>query len=387
MEMPSYSVSDLVLEVPEGLDPNRFDPDDYAAFIDLLCRGRTFQEEALAACLRFLLGGEFQSTNELARSNYSRNPNLELCYGSLENLLDVLRFGDQLACSVDLATGTGKSYVMYGLARILLNEGAVDRVLVLCPSTTIESGLLQKFRSLSADRELREALPKREGVRNPDIIQATSTIEAGKVCVENIHATYAGTRSAIADSLEGRGSSTLVLNDEAHHIFTPGTDRALKKWQDFLADDAFGFRRIVGFSGTCYIGNDYFPDVIYRYSIGQAMDDGTVKRIWYVDEDTTKTESEAFQKITANHEKNRSRYRPLKPLTILVTRDIKTANDLGARLVAFLGLNEKSADKSARDRVLVVTSHKEHVGNVAKLASVDSKSSASRMDRLGEHAE
>src|SRR5437899_3775813 len=51
-----------------------------------------------------------------------------------------------LACSVDLATGTGKSYVIFGLARILLNEGAVDRVLVLCPSTTIESGLLDKFR-------------------------------------------------------------------------------------------------------------------------------------------------------------------------------------------------------------------------------------------------
>jgi type III restriction enzyme len=227
-----------------------------------------------------------------------------------------LRLRDRLACSVDLATGTGKSYVIYGLARILMNEGTADRVLVLCPSTTIDNGLLDKFRALTADKELRDALPKRSGVRNPDVIQATSTIGAGKICVENIHATYSRTRSAIDDSLRGRGATTLVLNDEAHHIYTPGTDRALKKWQGFLEDSSFGFRRIVGFSGTCYIGNDYFPDVVYRYSLAEAMEAGRVKKVWYVDQDTTKTENEAFQKIQANHESNRKRYRPLKPLTI-----------------------------------------------------------------------
>ena len=56
-----------------------------------------------------------------------------------------LQLPDQLAASLDLATGTGKSYVLYGVAAILLAEGAVDRVLVLCPSTTIEAGLLEKF--------------------------------------------------------------------------------------------------------------------------------------------------------------------------------------------------------------------------------------------------
>jgi hypothetical protein len=29
---------------------------------------------------------------------------------------------DKLSCSLDLATGTGKSYVIYGIARILLKE-------------------------------------------------------------------------------------------------------------------------------------------------------------------------------------------------------------------------------------------------------------------------
>lgn len=375
MDKTSYTVSDLVLDVPEKLDPARFDLDAYMGFIDLLCRGRTYQEEALASALRFLVGGEFQSVDELAEHNYARNPNLEACYGSLDNLLASLRLRDRLACSLDLATGTGKSYVIYGLARMLLNEGTVDRVLVLCPSTTIERGLLEKFRALSADRDLRNALPRRSGTRNPDIIQATDTIEPGNICVENIHATYSGSKSAIGDSLRGHGDSTLIINDEAHHVYTPGTDRTLKKWHGFLADDEFNFRRVVGLSGTCYIGNEYFPDVIYRYSLAQAMEEGTVKKVWYVDQDITKTEREAFQKIHANHENNRKRYRPLKPLTILVTKDIKTARDLADRLVAYLR-DETRARGKARDRVLLVTSAAEHQANVAKLATVDAPQNA-----------
>ena len=39
-------------------------------------------------------------------------------------------------------------------ARILLAESVVDRVLLLCPSLTIESALRTKFKQLSADRRL-----------------------------------------------------------------------------------------------------------------------------------------------------------------------------------------------------------------------------------------
>jgi type III restriction enzyme len=371
-EEASYSVADLVLDVPERVDPKRLDLDSYAGFLELLTQGRQFQEEAIRACLRFLAGGEFVSTRDLALHNYRKNPHLESAYGSEDRLVRSLPFPERLACSVDLATGTGKSYVIYAIARILLNEGLVDRVLTLCPSTTIEAGLLEKFRALSADRELREALPRRGGVRNPDIIQASSTIEPGKMCVENIHATYTGSKSAIADSLAGKGDRTLVLNDEAHHIFSP-TDRDLKKWKGFLEDDLFGFRRIVGFSGTCYVANEYFSDVVFRYSLPQAIEDGTVKKVWYVDQDTSRTETDAFAKILANHESNRRKYRPLKPLTILVTKDIKAATALGDRLVNYLDAASKRTKKSASGRVLVVTSAREHVANVAKLRLVDSK--------------
>jgi len=83
---------------------------------------------------------------------------------------------EKLYCTLDLATGTGKSYVFYGLAAILLSEGIVDRVLVLCPSNTIEVGLIEKFRELSADPEIRDTLPPNAKVRSPRVIRGSSNI-------------------------------------------------------------------------------------------------------------------------------------------------------------------------------------------------------------------
>lgn len=368
-EEAKFAVSDLVLDVSTSVDPAVFDVDAYEGFFEVLCGPREFQAEALRSSLRFLAGGKYANTAELASENFEKNPNLANRYGSLDTMIQELPFPEKLACAIDLATGTGKSFVMYGVARVLLNERLVDRVLVLCPSLTIESGLLEKFLSLSASKELCDALPKRSGIRNPDIIQATGTLEAGTICVENIHATYTGTKSAIGESLRGKGHHTLVLNDEAHHIYSPG-DAALKKWMKFLTNEDYGFGRIVGFSGTCYKGNDYFSDVVHRYSLSQAIEDATVKKVFYVDEDTSSTTDEAFQKILDNHETNRKRYAPLKPLTILVTKDIKAAKVLHDELINFL--KGKKKNKTNPDAsVLIVTSDPAHKSNVTALLHVD----------------
>ena len=143
-----------------------------------------------------------------------------------------LQLPNKLSCSLDHATATGKSYVMYGIARIMLAKGAVDQVLVLCPSNTIEAGLTEKFRSLSADRTLKDLLPPDSKIANPRIINASNTIQKEDICVENIHATYINTKSAIEDSLVGKGERTLVLNDEAHHLMSP-SDTALRSGRNF----------------------------------------------------------------------------------------------------------------------------------------------------------
>ena len=277
--MTTFQNEDLVLRVRPDYDPSLINLDAYEAFLDALCEDREYQKEAIRSACRFLAGGEYASTADLAEENYAGNAVLAERHRSLDRLISALPFSDKLSCSIDLATGTGKSWVFYGIARILLAEGVVDRVLLLCPSLTIESGLRAKFKRLSADRTLLDLIPADSELRVPEVTDATVTTGPGSICIENIDATYRHVRSSVRDSFLGRGATTLVLNDEAHHIYSPiaQADAAVKKWKEFLESPEFGFTRIVGASGTCYRGNDYFTDVISRYSLRQAMEDGRVE--------------------------------------------------------------------------------------------------------------
>ena len=172
----------------------------------------------------------------------------------------------------------------------MLGLGIIDKVLVLCPSLTIESALIEKFQMLSSDAVLKSLIPDSSIFKNPRIIDANVTIKNGDICIENIHAVYSNTGSSIEDSLKGVGEKVLVLNDEAHHIFNKITgntseDNDLKKWKEFLLNKNFNFKYMLGFTGTAYIDNDYFNDVIYRYSLRDAIEDKVVKNIEYVQKD------------------------------------------------------------------------------------------------------
>jgi type III restriction enzyme len=373
----TFRNQDLVLRVSPSVDPARFDINKYEPFLDALCGSREYQKEAIRTVLRYLLGGRYPNLRALAEENFYSNETLQERYGTFAEMVRHLQLPDQLSCSVDLATATGKSYVIYGIARIMLAEGVVDRVLVLCPSRTIEEGLLTKFRALSADATLRDLLPGSGRVSNPHIINGSESIVDGTICVENFHATLEHVKSSIRDSLAGKGERTLVLNDEVHHVYNKpagqdATSRSLKRWKEFLLDPAFGFRYVVGFSGTCYIENDYFADVVYRYSLREAIEQGFAKSIDYVAEDTSQSQYEKFQKIYDNHREHKnSRYRKVKPLTILVTRDIAACKRLTDYLIDFLTEQENIPREDAEKKVLIVTSAQEHQANVRALADVD----------------
>jgi type III restriction enzyme len=373
LERQTFQNKDLVLKVSPNYDPKRFDPNRYEAFLDALCGDREYQKEAVRETVRYFLGGEYKSLKELAEENYHKNPKLQEKYSYFEDFLSHLQLPDKLSCSMDHATATGKSYAMYGIARIMLAEGAVDQVLVLCPSNTIEAGLTEKSRNLSADRTLKDLLPADSKVANPRIINASNTIQKGDICIENIHATYINTKSAIEDSLVGKGERTLVLNDEAHHLMSP-SDTALKKWKEFLLDPKYGFKFIVNLSGTCYIGDDYFTDVIHRFSLRDSIEEKFVKSIRYVAEDSSGNEDEKFQKIYDNHIEDKTvKYRKVKPLTILVTKNIAACKRLTDKLVAFLAKKERISKEKAADKVLIVTSANEHKSNIPILRRVDDK--------------
>ena len=209
---------DLVLKVSPNVDRARWDESRYEAFIDQLCEDREYQKAAIRTALRFLLGGQYANLKALAKENFEQNPVLEERYGSWAGMEQHLQLPDKLSASLDLATATGKSYVLYGIAAILLAEGAVDRVLVLCPSTTIETGLLEKFRDLAGNSDLRDVLPDGAKISTPRIINARESITEGSICVENYHAILEHVGSSIREGLWGKAARVADLNHEAHHV-------------------------------------------------------------------------------------------------------------------------------------------------------------------------
>jgi hypothetical protein len=114
----------------------------YDAFLNLLCADRyAFQRDAVREALRFLISDKYADLERLARENWNARVAIQQRHeGGISAYLDRMPLKDRKAVSLDLATGTGKSFVMYALAAIALAEGIVDRVLVLCPSLTIEEG-------------------------------------------------------------------------------------------------------------------------------------------------------------------------------------------------------------------------------------------------------
>lgn len=373
----TFRNEDLVLKVTTDIDPKVWDESRYEAFLDELCGSREYQKEAIRTTLRYLLGSKYASLRELAKENYDNNDELRQRYGSWAGMEKHLQLPDQLSCSIDQATGTGKSYVLYGLAMILLAESAVDRVLVLCPSNTIEAGLLGKFRELAADANLRDALPAGAKFKAPKIINASESIVDGSICVENYHAVLETVKSSIRDSLKGKGARVAVLNDEAHHVANAGGAEA-KKWKEFLLNPQFGFRIVVGVSGTCYVDDEYFTDVVHRYALRQAIEERFVKKVEYVAEmPETNNADEKWQLIYNRHAawKKKLKTRKIRPLTIVVTRDIRACEQVAEELKEFLVELEKLKPDQAEAKVLPVSSSSKHQANVARLKLVDSPAS------------
>jgi len=374
----TFRNEDLVLKVSENIDPANWDESKYEAFLDELSGYREYQKDAIRTTLRHLLGGKYADLRGLAKDNFDQNTELQERYGSWAAMERQLQLPEQLSCSLDQATGSGKSYVLYGVAAILLAEGAVDRVLVLCPSNTIEDGLLKKFKELASNNDLRDALPPSARVATPRIINASESIVDGSICVENYHAILENVKSSIGESLKGKGARVAVLNDEAHHVANE-SGKISKKWKKFLHDPDYGFRFVVGVSGTCYVGDDYFADVVHRYSLRQAIEEKFVKKVEYVDELPAAAENpeEKWQLIYNRHKdwKKKLKSRGIRPLTIVVTKTIADAERVTEELQNFLQEWERIDAGQAEAKSLCVTSAAKHQPNVARLRTVDSPAS------------
>ncbi|MBP8981037.1 MAG: DEAD/DEAH box helicase family protein [Syntrophobacterales bacterium] len=353
----TYKNSDFVLLLGDAAPEVMEVVHKYDTFLSTVCRGEyAFQKDAVIQVIKFLFSKRYKQLADLAMENYGQNGRLKQKYPNLAEYLAKFPLKNKKACSLDLATGTGKSFVIYALAQICLAEGLVDKVLVLCPSLTIEEGLKQKFERLAGDHILKQIIEEAGAVhKNPAIKSSNDPILEGDICVENIHATYARTGSSVDDSFRGKGGRVLVINDEAHHIFSP-TDNITKKWLDFLGDDDFGFQYIVNLSGTPYIGDEYFHDILYRFSIRDAIDAGVIKKVDYKFEEGLQIDK-GFQDSYEYHRKNWEDYGGhVKPISIVVTEKIGSCVRVWKELADFIAAKEKIPPEEAYRKVIWVAS-------------------------------
>ena len=127
----TYQQKDLVLNVNLSYDPQKLNLDEWSGYLDILCGNREYQKEAIKASIIFLASGLYKNTEDLAKENYNKNTHLQQKYPRIEQLFNKFQIKNKLHANIDLATGTGKSYVIFGIAQIMLALGLVKRVLVL----------------------------------------------------------------------------------------------------------------------------------------------------------------------------------------------------------------------------------------------------------------
>lgn len=123
----TFRNEDLVLAVKPH-DPAKWDESRYEAFLDALCGHRNYQKEAIRTVLSYWLGGRYSDLRQLAKENFETNEELRHRWGRWDSMAPHLQLPEQLACSLDLATGTGKSFVLYGIAAILLADMAAGAI-------------------------------------------------------------------------------------------------------------------------------------------------------------------------------------------------------------------------------------------------------------------
>ena len=322
--------NDLVLKVSENVNPEVWNESLYYNFIDTLVGNRNYQREAILTALRFMCSKEYSNIGDLAKENFYQNEALKYAYTSFENYKSKIDFNETYNSSIDLATGTGKSWVIYGIASIMLAAKIVDQVLVLVPSVTIEEELTNKFKAFASNDELNNALFSVP----PRIINGSESIIKGCICVENRDAIYNNSRSSIIDSLKDKGDRTLILCDEVHHVYYSEENN----WKNFIKN--ISFKYCVGFSGTCYYkDNSYFTNVIYRYSLKQAIEDKRVKSVEYItDGNVPKRNEDKWKVILKSHNDIKNKLKSL-PLTLVVTSNVNSCKRIAEDFKIFLKMN------------------------------------------------
>jgi len=354
--MPNkLSLSEHTLDINlRKCDVTRFDFSEVEEYVRSLTGDREYQYDAVKRILIYLWGGAYKSVTDLARENYRKKAAIRQRFHSEEHFLRLLPLPDRLSGVCHLATGTGKSYVMFAVAYLSILLGKVHRVMILGPSSTvIEAGLRGKFNDYlygEKGAELKPYLPERLRHKVIRLLKCNDVIEDDSIVIENINAIYTKDSNSIGDTLFNHAGEVLVLSDEVHHAYSHltfsgedvgydftagregrGEDLEERLWMKYIREESL-IKRHIGFTGTPYNADEYFPDVICNYSIKDAIDEKIIKRINPIiktetDEgDNELTRSQRFEQIIDTHADNKKKYsypgkdgKPkVKPITIFI---------------------------------------------------------------------
>jgi len=352
---------------------NKFNFSEIEDYVRELVGSRDYQDDAIKQVMIYLWGGSYKSIADLGRENYKQKLQILQRFGTEENFFRQLPLPDRLSGVVHMATGTGKSYVIFAIAYLSLVMGLTKRVLVLGPaSTIIEQGLREKFSELKNKREFNSKLPQKYKGKAINLLTDNDPIEDDSIVIENINAVY--TFGGITDTLFKNTDEVLVLGDEIHHAYShlkyadnrlvldkeegpegkKSEARDERLWMRFLQENS-KITRHIGFTGTPYNQNEYFADIIYNYSIKDATEEKYIKKINSIirtetDEgDDRLTIDQRFEMVLKNHLENREKYayktlsgkRTVKPVTIFICPNQKNAQRRSEDLISFLARYEK----------------------------------------------
>jgi len=308
-----------------------------------------------------------------------------------------------------MATGTGKSYVMFAVAYLSIVLNKVDKVLIIGPSSTIiEKGLTEKFKEYmfgETGQKLQNFLPAKYRGRVINLLNSNDPIEDQSIIIENVNAIWNSENNSIGDTLFNNFSRVLVLSDEVHHAYSHlnfnnngaitlanAGDQMERRWMTFLRQNNIGHH--IGFTGTPYNKDNFFTDVIFNYSIKEAIEANIIKKINPVIEDKEEVLANRgkYTVIIQNHLRNIDKYSfpennkaTLKPVTILISKSQTAATRNKEEFVKALAkyyknsneynhLSDSERELMANERVLLVisdTNVREYKEQLEKIEEID----------------
>jgi len=396
---------------------SQFDFSEVEDFVRELAGSRDYQFKAIKDLMIYLWGGSYKNITELARKNFKRKEDIQNRFKTEDNMVRNLPLPNRLSGVVHLATGTGKSYIMFAVAYLSIILGKTKRVLVLGPSSTvIERGLWGKFKEYlygPKGQQLQKKLPLQYQNIPVNLLNETQPITDNSIVIENINSIYNKDNNSIGDTLFSQTDEVLVLSDEVHHAYSHlsfrGAGYQIKEggrgevlnerlWMKFIREES-KITRHIGFTGTPYNQDEYFPDVIVNYSIKDAIEEKYIKKINPIihtkitdeRENNKLTLYQKFEQILKTHDENKERYSfkdkeekaRLKPITIFINSTQKSAQRNTEEFVkalneylkntnpAYQNLSLSELESISREKVICVISKPTDDDYQAKLEQIE----------------